>query len=371
MGEAITANLPRTNPKWNAVRIRDFELIQTACQLTQSKLHLPKRKAKKMAITPLKNVGTRGPHPRVIIGPSDTAPFYQTKSTPKPNDQDGYPALWNHNCENERQFICAPDRKLKAERGQEVRANELWQKIAGRCFFNSDFRLNSQSLAVAFTEYDCIGGTAWPNVTFADEVHPDRKDWDYAFSIWGNSTLGLILYWWHGSRQQSGRANISRVSVETLHVLDFSKYKERMGKAKAIFDKFKGKDFQPAFRADKEKSTRAELDHAVLCDWLGFGEDIYEAVRKLARKWCAEPSVHGGKQRHKKRKKTLISLIFLGDDTFSNLPPVEAGRDSSSVSANHTVPVTAAQKNKTKLTRNSFEMRKSELKMERIWAREA
>ena len=35
----------------------------------------------------------------------------------------------------------------------------------------------------------------------------------------------------------------------------------------------------------------------MVCDLLGFGEDIYHAVRQLAAKWCAEPSVHGGKKR--------------------------------------------------------------------------
>jgi hypothetical protein len=30
---------------------------------------------------------------------------------------------------------------------------------------------------------------------------------------------------------------------------------------------------------------------------LGFDEEVYKAVRRLSQKWCAEPSVHGGKQR--------------------------------------------------------------------------
>ena len=39
--------------------------------------------------------------------------------------------------------------------------------------------------------------------------------------------------------------------------------------------------------------------HRVLCDLLGFDEATYLGVRRLAAKWCAEPSVHGGKQRPK------------------------------------------------------------------------
>ena len=42
---------------------------------------------------------------------------------------------------------------------------------------------------------------------------------------------------------------------------------------------------------------RAELDRRVLCDLLGFDHTVYQAVRRLAAKWCAEPSVHGGKER--------------------------------------------------------------------------
>lgn len=36
-----------------------------------------------------------------------------------------------------------------------------------------------------------------------------------------------------------------------------------------------------------------------LGDLLGFDEEVYRGVRRLAAKWCAEPSVHGGKARPK------------------------------------------------------------------------
>ena len=182
------------------------------------------------------------------------------------------------------------DRKLKATPGQEERANQIWHRIASRCHLTVDYTLGSQPLAVAFTEEPCIGGSAWPNVNF------DNEDLDYAFSIWGNSTLGLILFWWHANRQHPGRAQTTIRAAETLPVLDFRALSEdQIKQAKTIFDRFKEKHFLPAYVADKDE-TRADLDRAVLCDWLGFGESIYQAVRQLARKWCAEPSVHGGKQ---------------------------------------------------------------------------
>ena len=56
-----------------------------------------------------------------------------------------------------------------------------------------------------------------------------------------------------------------------------------------------------ALRAYPDQLTASRR---VVCDLLGFGEDVYQAVRFLAAKWCAEPSVHGGKKRP--RNATLI-----------------------------------------------------------------
>ena len=226
-------------------------------------------------------------HLQIINGPPNDAPFKRTASS----DTSIYPALWNHNAKRETQIICQPDCQLRVRPGMEEKANSLWHRFAGRCHFNLNFTLGSQPLAFAFTEEPCIGGDAWPNVNFA------KKSWDYAFALWCNSILGLLCYWWHSTRQQPGRARVSITASETLPVLDFRALSQaQIKQAKAIFDEFKDKRFAPAYVADIDK-TRGELDRAVLCDWLGLEKSIYEAVRQLASKWCAEPSVHGGKQR--------------------------------------------------------------------------
>ena len=76
---------------------------------------------------------------------------------------------------------------------------------------------------------------------------------------------------------------------------------EQLGTAEAIFDEFRDKDLKPAYLADADHN-RALLDRRVVCDLLGFDDGVYEAVRRLAAKWCAEPSVHGGKARPKSAK---------------------------------------------------------------------
>ena len=288
MGETITTTVRQTKPTWNPARIRDYSLPQTAYKLTQSQLWLPgEAKPLPSPVINLGNIAKTGYyHLQIINGPPNEAPFKRTA----PSDTSTHPALWSHNAKQETQIICQPDCQLLVKPGMENRAPTVW-KSAGHCHLTQDHTLTSQPLSVAFTKRKCIGGRAWVNINFT------KKSWDYAFSLWGNCTLGLLLFWWHGNRQQPGRARITITSARSLPVLDFRALSPaRIKQAKTIFDEFKNKRFAPAYVADIDK-TRAELDRAVLCDWLGFEESIYQAVRQLASKWCAEPSVHGGKAR--------------------------------------------------------------------------
>ena len=150
--------------------------------------------------------------------------------------------------------------------------------------------------AVAFTNRESIGGSVWPNVRFSD------PRFDYGLEVWGNCTLGLLSYWWHSNRQQSSKARMTIRSAETMPVLDFRTLSDgQLAKAEEIFEEFRDKELMPAYLADADPN-RALLDRRVVCDLLGFGEDIYEGVRRLTAMWCAEPSVHGGKKRPKGAK---------------------------------------------------------------------
>ena len=113
----------------------------------------------------------------------------------------------------------------------------------------------------------------------------------------GQQHFGLLSHWWHASRQQSSKAGMAIRSADSLPVLDFRTLDNViLTKAEEIFNEFREKELQPAYLADADPN-RALLDRRVVCDLLGFDETIYTAVRRLAAKWCAEPSVHGGKRR--------------------------------------------------------------------------
>ena len=242
-------------------------------------------------MVPLNDVGKMGTYHIDINGPAPRGPF--SKVAPSPTST--YPSLWNHNAKKENYIICEPDSQLTVRKGLEEKAAAVWA-TAGRAHLNRDFTFGSQALATAFTDRTSMGGRVWPNINFYD------KAFDLAFTIWGNSTLGLLCYWWHSSRQQSSKAGMTIRSAESLPVLDFRTLTDaQLAKAEEIFEEFRDKELMPAYLADADPN-RALLDRRVICDLLGFDESVYQGVRRLAEKWCAEPSVHGGKARPKNAK---------------------------------------------------------------------
>ena len=294
-GEIVSAPLGADGGNWGAVRLFDHSVAQTAYALSQSTLWLPgSRSATELKTALLGDVGTLGLVSRDINGPLPRGPFDKASSSPTAT----YPALWNHSARQETRMVCLPDSQLIVRPGLEEKASHIWA-TASRSHLNAEYTFGSQPLSAAFTDTETIGGRVWPNVLF-----PDNR-FDYAFLVWCNSTLGLLSYWWHSSRQQSSKASVSIRSAGSLPVLDLQALTDdQLRTTEVVFEEFRDLELKPAYLADADPN-RALLDRRVICDLLGFDEDTYTAVRRLAAKWCAEPSVHGGKARPKGAK--LIS----------------------------------------------------------------
>ncbi len=286
MAEKLSVTSKR-NSAWSAVRIADYAVAQTAAALQGSRLWLQgAAHSLELELCELSQLATLGKVDRDITGPRPRGPFDKQPAHPTAT----FPALWSHDHNREKRMLCSPDSQLLVRQGMEEKATAVWES-ASYAHISRGFRFNSQSLAVAFTDEKCVGGRAWPNVKF------DDKSLDYAFAVWGNTSLGLVCYWWHSNRQVSGRGEVTIRTAESLPVLDFRKLSDdKLQITKDIFEDFRERDLQPAYLADADPN-RAHLDRRVVCDLLGFDQSVYEGVRRLAAKWCAEPSVHGGKAR--------------------------------------------------------------------------
>ena len=198
--------------------------------------------------------------------------------------------LWGHDAKRERSLVVPPDSEGEVRPGCDDRAVSVWNRVASRLHFNLDFRINSQSLTACLTPAKAIGGRAWPNFI------PEQDEWTLPLVLWANTTLGLLSFWWVGTRQQQGRACLTITQLPRLTVLDpRSLSKEQLAQAEDIFERFKEKEFLPANEAYQDDARQA-LDRAVLVELLRLPEETLEPLAILRDQWCAEPSVHGGKK---------------------------------------------------------------------------
>ena len=287
VGELVEGPLTIDLP-WSAAGITDFTVVQTVYQLTKGNLWLPQMAPSQMQaipIAPLDEISRIGIVHSNIVGNGGQTAFLRVKP---PSKYPTYPMLWNHDAKLETKLIVATDSEGRIKPGRSERAAVIWA-TRSHTHHNADFRFNSQPLSVAFTEDPTIGGRAWPNIKF------DRREHEIAYSLWGNSTLGLISYWWHSSRQQSGRGSMPITAIRTMPTLDVTQLSEhQLQTAETIFDEIKNLDLLPANEAYRD-DTRKLLDRRVLIDLLNLPETILEPLDLLRLKWCSEPSVHGGK----------------------------------------------------------------------------
>ena len=245
--------------------VRSTSVIEAARDLEAGNLRLPRQaQAVRLPVVTLGTVAARGlVHRDINGGPTDRkkeglaqGPFIVRSI--RAGEVPTYPMLWAHSAVRERKFVVQVDRCGDPRPGDETRSVERWNRAASRLHANLDFRLNSQSLAMCLTPEKCLGGRAWPNVIPQDSVH------EIPLLLWANSTLGLLLFWWMGSRQQSGRAILPISALPNLPVLDPRKLKDRqLDHCHAIFDDLKDREFLPANEAWRDE-TRKALDRELL-----------------------------------------------------------------------------------------------------------
>ena len=270
-----------------AAGIQDVDVGDVLTALRKGNLDLPRaERAHPLPITEMANLAERGLYHMDINGAEGRGAF---------DIQEGhgrgvptYPVLWRHNADGERQLTVKPDSRGVVRSGMRAEAKTTWSLTASRLHHNVDFRINSQSLATCLTDSPCIGGRAWPNLL----PHDDR--YEVPLLLWSNTTLGLMLYWWCGVRQQMGRASLKITAVPYLPTLDARTLKKRqLRKMDNLLADFEGRCFLPANEAYQD-DARIELDTQML-GVLGLPDSVLDPLELIRLKWCSEPSVHGGK----------------------------------------------------------------------------
>ncbi|MDD5082239.1 MAG: hypothetical protein PHU08_02575 [Dehalococcoidales bacterium] len=304
IGYAIDAPLPEEGP-WNLARIRDGALAQVAYQMADlNRIWLPgmaKNKAIPISITTVSQIGQVGPVDRDVNGNTPDGGIrgpFQIEAL-KANAAPTYPVLWAHHLERERRMEFEADSEGSMRQGTgpaedeaiRAKAARIWA-MASHCHFNRDFQFNAQSTAMQFTSKKTIGGRAWPSITLAN------AEQEKALVLWANSSLGLLLHWWHANKQQAGRGSIGVSALGSLPVLDVTKLSaEALSKAVAIFDDLKHKELRPVNEIAQD-AVRAEIDTRLATEVLGFPPELTAPdgpIALLRQKLALEPSIAGTK----------------------------------------------------------------------------
>ncbi len=304
IGQALGAPLP-TSGGWNLSRIADLALAQTAYQLIEkSRLWLPGMRKEDTVDIPMTTVGAIGEigpyHMDVsgttadgdVRGPFRIAPM-KAGTTPT------YPVLWSHSAAREKAMEFTGDSEAQPLVGKnrtkqdliDKRVESVWA-TASHCHFNRDFRFNSQATGMQFTPRRTIGGRAWLSIQLSC-VEEEK-----ALVAWANTSLGLLLHWWHSNKQQSGRGSVGKSTLDTLPVLDVTALQPaRLKKAVAVYDAMKNKEFSPVHQMGKD-AVRKELDEMFVKEVLDLQPRIYAAdgpLEVLRMKLAQEPSILGAK----------------------------------------------------------------------------
>ena len=304
IGQALDAPLP-VSGGWNLSRIADLSLAQTAYQLINKKsIWLPtmnKSEIVDIPLTTVAKIGEIGPYHADINGNTSTGgirgPFDIFPI--KPNSVPTYPVLWSHDAESERTLSFEADSEGFPRHGSrsgeqaivDLKVASIWN-TASHCHFNRDFRFNSQSTGMQFTSRKTIGGHAWLSIRLSS------VDQEKALVLWANTSLGLLLHWWHANKQQSGRGRIGKSMLHTLPILDVTDLEPRLlAEAVKLFDAMSEQPLLPLHELDRDP-IRRELDEAFARNVLRLSEPILASggpLELLRMKLSQEPSIRGSK----------------------------------------------------------------------------
>jgi len=287
-------------------QISSAELIEIVMQIEQENVfrHIIPRTGENISlnICSLDEIGIKGPLSRDINGKQSDGTFRGPFEIKKLKGKANYPAIWAHKQEKQKTLVVDPDTEGEVRKGMEAKAIELWSK-ATKLHFTVEMGFSAQALTACVTTDKSIGGRAWPSYLLYDKtakpsgtsVPEEKTEWIYPVLLWSNTTLGLLSFWIHGTRQQPGRSNVSLSRLPGLRVLDpRALSKVQLAEAKKIFEDFRHKQFLPANEAYRDP-VRASLDEAVLVKMLGQPAEVMNWLEVVREKWCREPTVHGGK----------------------------------------------------------------------------
>ena len=198
-----------------------------------------------------------------------------------------YPALQNNNYKTQTSIVLEPDAMAVPKKDATSAQIELVAKTATHLHVNRTCRYTSQTTLFPYTERPTLGSAAFPS--FQAEA-PYAK----ALAVWGNSSLGIICFWAHAGKQQSGRGRATRTSMASMPVLDvWNMDQNALDEIKCVFDNHGHDELLPMNRCYTD-INRMQIDDELL-RLLGINGGLRACMDDIRRRFCREPVVRCGR----------------------------------------------------------------------------
>ena len=269
--------------EWMASAGSDPLLLQTAWMLGRGTLCIGWFSSFDIPMTTIGTLGSIGPLDLDIKGDDTTAFRGPFNILPK-SESCLYPVIWNNHNDIQQQMMIEPDNEAERRPDESNERVEKILKTASRVHINRGMDTSSQCLPVSYLENPTLGGRAWPSICM-------KKQYEKAFVLWHNTTLGILCHWAATGHQQRGRSVCTVTTIPYMPTLDLNKLsKSKLKKMDKIFDEFATKPLDRVMNLWKDE-TRIEIDSRIL-KILGIDANLDDLRKRL----CREPTIYGRKK---------------------------------------------------------------------------
>ena len=289
MGQVLAC--PIDAGEWGASRVKSMSLMQIAYQLGQGKLRLSElQEAIDIPICLLGEIGQVGCHASLIkdkrIGAFE---MHRSDYTV----QEGYDALWElKHITPQRSMQVVPDYKAQSKPTHVEKASRILREHNSRTHYHLNLRFNANSVFAHWTESPSLGVRSMTNVKLQDARY------ETAWTLWTNSTFGMLCHWATAGKQQTGRGSLSLGTFPNVLTLDVRQLSDaQLAAAAAIFDDLKKVRLKP-YNECASDAWRHILDARLLAEVLGItDEETHRAMQRLREMLSDEPSITGTKNK--------------------------------------------------------------------------
>ena len=276
---------------WSASRVLSFSLMQTAYHLQHGQLHLPMQfDATDIPMCKIGDIATPGYNDASIKDASRGDGAFDVREHIG-FSYDGYPAIWKVNAPTQRSMQMQPNANLQIRRGKEEDARRILQRNS-RTHYHRFLAFNANSVLAHWTETPSLGVGSFTNVKLEDARY------DAAWTLWMNSTFGMLCHWVTAGKQQPGRGMLSLGILPNVPTLDVRQLSDaQLKSAECVLDDLKKVRMKP-YNECATDPWRHILDARLLAEVLGItDEETHRAMQRLREMLSDEPSITGTKAR--------------------------------------------------------------------------